>query len=275
MYTAIQCRKSRWDTLVLPSEMTKKIIFGDTNPCTIIWWAKYSSACRPFTKYANDLNGSEKGIRNSGPVYVFLVLTKRKRFFNWLKNKLLASYISPAASTLRFLMVLSAWICVILLGLVLTVLHRTAEHITGLSGWQGPTKSKTHKTARSERASPHPRESWGEAGSAPAVNTGIYACAHTHTHTLQELHMSLETLGRRVITSNPSHSDMLPGMESHSLENNWLSSELPRAPYVHQFRCQLWFPPGHMVQYMLLHRQTWAWKSFFKNYIFRHTYFYT
>ena len=116
------------------------------------------------------------------------------------------------------------------------------------------------------------------------THTHTHTHTHAHTHTTQEPYTSLRTWERNVITDpqSPSTASCLGctvGRQwppTHSLESDRLALELPRKPYVHWLQSQLRFPPGHMVQYMFLHRQAWMWKSFFKNldpqiYIFIHS----
>lgn len=178
---------------------------------------------------------------------------------------------------------------VIILGLVLSVPHKQQSIFLNLCPIpQGPTKNKLLRIAGSERMLPCLVQNFQKGGGNLCPPTSVcpqYAHGHTNvpahvnTHTSTYMHspqdacISLRTWERNIITDpqSPSTTSCLGctvGMQwqpTHSLESNRLALELPRGPYVHQLQSQLWFLPGHMVQYMFLQRQAWTWKSFFKN----------
>lgn len=110
------------------------------------------------------------------------------------KNKWLYSYTAAAAkavSTLRFLIVPSSWIHVIILGLVLSVPHKQQSIFLNFCPEpQGPTKNKIHRIAGSERMCPCLVQNLGSGEGrlcpqplCPHYAYGhLHVCAHTPTH---------------------------------------------------------------------------------------------
>lgn len=107
------------------------------------------------------------------------------------KNAWLYSCIAPAAkaaSTLRFIVLLS-WIRVIILGLVLSLLHK--QHSIFLNFCpvpQGPTKNNIHRIAESERILPCLVQKFQGEGYIPnlsllpLMHIGTHMFMHTVTH---------------------------------------------------------------------------------------------
>lgn len=109
----------------------------------------------------------------------------------------------------------------------------------------------------------------------PPVCTWAHKCActckhthvHAHAHPSRFIYFPQDLRKEHNYRSSKSFHYTLLGLYCRDAvaAHTQPGKQLPREPYVHQLQSQLWFPPGHMVQYMFLHRQAWTWKSFFKN----------